>query len=107
MNDYKAPQRLQSLFADLERLALDPRGDRAEIKYEIANLGARPHELKELIRNDQGSDIASEPENIPIALAPMIDEQPARFQFYEKDKVTFVFSNKKLERPPDASQPIL
>src|SRR5690349_20581540 len=106
MNDNKAPQRLQSLFADLERLAVGPRGDTAAIKYEIAHIGARLHELEGLIRNDQGSYVSSEPENIPMVLAPMLDERPARFQFYEEDKVAFAFSNEKLERLPDASQAI-
>lgn len=104
MNDNKTPPRLQSLFADLERLALDPREDTAEIKFEIANIGARLHDLEGLIRNEQASAMSSEPENRPSTLAPMLDEQPAHFQIYEKDKVAFAFSNDKLERLPDTSQ---
>jgi signal transduction histidine kinase len=104
MSNHKTQQRLQALFADIERLSADPRADTAEMKREIETLRARLCELEEVIRNDHSSDPIAELQTDPVASVPAGEVQPARFQLYEKDKVAYVFSNGKLEMLPVSNQ---
>lgn len=55
MSNDRAQQRLKGLFADLERLAVDPRVDTAEFKREIECMRARILELEELVLKDRKS----------------------------------------------------
>ena len=104
MSNNRAQQRLQALFVDIERLSTDPRADTAEMKREIEGLRARLCELEKVICNDHGSETFPERGNGSVASAPTVDVKPSRFQLYEKDKVTYVFSNGKLETLPISNQ---
>ncbi|HEU0296304.1 MAG TPA: ATP-binding protein [Anaerolineales bacterium] len=103
MSNNRAQQRLRALFAELDRLAADPRGDSAEIKREIESMRARLLELEELILRDEHTG-DTEPDQVSIASPLTIQTGPAHFQVYEKDKVAFAYSNDSLEQLPDASK---
>lgn len=105
MSNDRAQQRLKGLFADLERLAVDPRVDTAEFKREIECMRARILELEELVLKEQDADAGgAEPEMIASPLA--IPAQPAHFSVYEKDQVAYAFSNEKLEMLSSSTQVI-
>ncbi|MEW6403139.1 MAG: ATP-binding protein [Chloroflexota bacterium] len=95
MSDNRAQQRLQALFADIERLAADPRGNTPEIRCELESLRARLLELEELILKEQTCDTKPH-EEIPASPTPVVEIQPVHAQLYEKDKITYAFSNEKL-----------
>ena len=102
MNNKREQQRLQALFADLERLTADPRGKSPEMKREIEQMRARLLELEELILNDCSSD--AKHEAVPLASSLGIQTGPAHFQVYETDKIAYAFSDEKLEVVPDSNQ---
>ncbi len=106
MSNNRAQQRLQALFADLERLSIDPRADAAEIKSEIESIRARLCELEEMISNDHDCNTGAQSKEVPVPSALTVEALPSRFQLYEKDKVAYAFSNGILETLP-ASNPAL
>ena len=104
MSNDRAQERLKGLFADLERLAVDPRVDTTEFKREVECMRARLLELEELVLKAQDADAGGEP--VILASPLTIPAQPAQFSVYEKDQVAYAFSDEKLQMVSGSTQVI-
>jgi signal transduction histidine kinase len=95
MDNKQERQRLDALFADLERIAVSHNGNTPEIKVEIENLRARIAELEKHIleSNNTSNDADINPAENPQS----IRQHPQGPLLYEKDRLGYGFSNDKLE----------
>jgi len=86
MNNKNERQRIQALFADLERIATDPASNTKEFKKELEALWARLDELEKQIQSkEDAAAVSVESPNLSKAL------------IYEKDRVGYAYSNEKLQ----------
>ena len=91
MNNKQERQRLNALFAELERLAADPASNTQEMSQQLEALRARMLELEKKFQEDE---ISSSAEN-----SKDLDEntrRPAAI-IYEKDQIGYDYSSDKLE----------
>ena len=92
MNNKQERQRLNALFAELERLAAEPPSNTQEISQQLEALRARMLELEKKFQEDE---ITSSAENNKD-----LDEntrQPVAAIIYEKDRIGYGYSSDKLE----------
>jgi signal transduction histidine kinase len=95
MNNNQERQRLEALFADLERLATDPVGKTPEISNQLENLRARMLELEKrfLESNESPNDVDVSSMEIPQA-AQQYSQGPI---LYEKDRIGYGYADDRLE----------
>jgi GAF domain-containing protein len=92
-------QRLDKLFADLERLAADPSGHLPAIRHELEDLRARLCELEEQFLASEKNGAVQETEQ-PAAIN--IPEVPLTAPIlYEKEHVDYVYTREE-DQPPQA-----
>jgi len=114
-------QRLNALFADLERLAADPAGNTPEIQRELESLRARMMELEKQFTESEKSAIvswqteAALPANTSATSESLEAELPANTSaasqppaagpmLYEQDQIRYAYSNDKLESLQDSTR---
>src|SRR6185503_2572654 len=101
MNNYQERQRLNELFADLERLAVNPAGNTPEILHELESLRARIVELEKHLPECENNAVDSE--NDPVAIPQIKQPRSEHRILYEKDQIGYGFSNDKLESLQDST----
>lgn len=123
MNNKQERQRLDALFADLERLAADPAGDTPEIHRELESLRARMLELEKQFTESEKekrefvsevteatlpANTSAAPESPEVKLpanTSAAPQQPAAGpSLYEQDQIGFAYSNDKLESLQDSTR---
>jgi signal transduction histidine kinase len=77
-------QRIQTLFADLDRLSTDPRSNGAQMHPELETLRARLAEIEREVLNGRNAG------------SPSPEAQSERLTLYEKDQVGYVYSNDQI-----------
>jgi len=101
MNNKQERQRLNTLFADLERLAVDASGKNPEIQQELESLRARVVELERQFNeaekcaandaNDSATAVELAPENVSHS------HQHVSYDVYEKDQIGYSYADDRLE----------
>ena len=102
MNNNRERQRLDALFADLERLTADPAGNTPEIHRELEALRARILELEKQFTEGEKSEFVPEaklPANTGDA-----QQRRAGHILYEKDQIGFAYSNDKIQLLQDSAR---
>ncbi len=91
--DEKYRQRLDALFADMERLASDPAGDDPRIRRELESIRARLRELETWIAENE--DRARREDRDSKSAPPLL---------YEKDRVGYVYADGAVESLRDPAR---
>ena len=92
MNNKQERQRLNALFAELERLAENPASDTHEMSQQLEALRAQLLELEQKFLEAEMNASAQD--------SKLVDEsinRPAATIIYEKDQLGYGYSNDKLE----------
>jgi len=105
MNNKQERQRLNMLFADLERdlerLAADPAGDTPEIQRELESLRARMLELEKQFTESEKEKIEFVSDQTEVKIPADTSAAPQRPAagpaLYEQDQIGYSYSNDKLE----------
>ena len=92
MNNKQEHQRLSALFADLERLAVDPASNTQQMSQQLEALRAQ---LLELEQNFLEAEINASAQD--DKLVDGSTNRPAATIIYEKDQLGYGYSNDKLE----------
>jgi signal transduction histidine kinase len=102
MNNKQERQRLNELFSDLERLAVNPARDTPEIRHELESLRSRIVALEKHFlecENDADGIQKNSGEN------PQLQQQhPTGSILFEKDQIGYTYSNDRLETLQDSNQ---
>jgi signal transduction histidine kinase len=110
MYEQELRQRLNTLFADIDRLAADPASDKSSIRQEIDALRARVCELEaEVSRYERHTSEASAvlPSEIKDAAQPVEVEQTSRRSpsiLYEKEWVGYAFADEAVRPLQDPTE---
>ncbi|MEP6894373.1 MAG: ATP-binding protein [Chloroflexota bacterium] len=96
MNNKQERQRLEALFADLERLATDPVGKTPEISHQLESLRARMLGLEKRFLESEKSPVDSS-EAHPTEDPQVPHLHTDGLSIYEKDKIGYSYSNNRVE----------
>jgi len=106
----KYRERLDSLFADIQRLSCEPANLTPELRLEIDALRTRLVELeKEILESDASADQAAGNEIIPpeAVVQPSADQDMRRVSaspiLYERERIGFAYTDENLQPVRDTS----
>ena len=119
MNTNQLRKKLDSLFADLEKLADAPASKTASIRREIEELRAQMRELETAVKNSEKRAVARKKESpvpAPTIPAPQVeqkqDRSPQRVvpNLYETERMGYVFSGDAIQslqgKPAEVPEPV-
>jgi signal transduction histidine kinase len=92
MNNKQERQRLNALFAELERLAADPASNTQEMSQQLEALRARMLELEKKFLEGEIDSSAQDGKSVDGST-----NRPAAAIIYEKDQIGYGYSNDRLE----------
>jgi len=86
-------QRLQALFADLERISADLAGDTPEFRQEIESLRTRLSELEKQIQDSE----QERNDDVRSPVDAVANQNLTKALLYEKDRVGYAYTEEKLQ----------
>lgn len=101
MNNYQERERLNLLFADLERLAVDPSSKSHNISQQLDELRVRLVELEKQLQEDKTA--ATSPEAEALSKAEPAYAHPSGLILYEKDQIGYDYSHSNLKSLDNSS----
>jgi signal transduction histidine kinase len=102
MNKNRERQRIQALFADLERLASDPSSHSQQFRQEVEALRTRIVELEtQFLENEKRNEGPNR--QAPTSTGNAAGQRGESKILYEKDQIGYAYANDKLETLKDSS----
>src|SRR5215216_5130446 len=102
MNENRERQRIQALFADLERLASDPSSHSQQFQQELDALRARVVELETQFLESNMHEYEQGPKQEVSASTSKAGQRANNQILYEKDQIGYAYTNDKLETLKDS-----